>query len=219
MSPAIRCARNARLVAVTARPAAVVPLLAASWDWDLRSLARGVEEDTTWGVVRLSPIGASQVSRLGGGPAPFENYLEDAEAVVARYDASTITPERGAALLRYLERGGGVLLWIDPRPRPPAESPLTRALGLVWRFRGAHGRGQRRRNRAGGRTTKRLLGGTRPHWPHLKDLPPVEPLVALEAPGGTSSRSCWVASRGTPLLAKRSVGPCRPQRRGHLPTS
>src|SRR5258705_830827 len=47
-----------RLVAVSARPAKrTVPLLAASWDWDLRSLARGVEEDTTWGIVRLSPAG------------------------------------------------------------------------------------------------------------------------------------------------------------------
>jgi hypothetical protein len=176
-----------RLVAVNARPAKrSVPLLAASWDWDLRSLARGVEEDTTWGIVRMSPAGASQVSRLGGSSAPFENHLEDAEAVIVRYDATTITPERAAALMRYVERGGGVLLWIDPHPRPPADSPLTRAVGVAWRFSGQLGPVATAELAPGGRTHEiALLGGDAASaaatW---KDLPPVEPLLVLDPSGG-----------------------------------
>ena len=176
-----------RLVAVSARPAKrTVPLLAASWDWDLRSLARGVEEDTTWGVVRLSPAGSSQVSRPGSGPVSFEGYLEDAEAVVARYDATTITPERAAALMRYLERGGGLLLWIDPHPRAPAESPLTRAVNLPWRLWGQPvGPVATAELAPGGRTHEiaRLGGDAASAAATWKDLPPVEPLIAVDAPG------------------------------------
>jgi len=201
-----------RLVAVLARPAKrSVPLLAASWDWDLRSLARGVEEDTTWGIVRLSPSGTSQVSRLGGSPAPFENYLEDAEAVVARFDASTMTPERGAALMRYLERGGGVLLWVDPYPRPPVESPLTRAVGLAWRFWGQPlGPVATAELAPGGRTHEiALLGGDAASasatW---KDLPPVEPLVALDASGSPLQPIVLgrVSSGTFPLVLAGTVG-------------
>ncbi len=201
-----------RLVAVNARPAKrSVPLLAASWDWDLRSLARGVEEDTTWGIVRLSPAGSSQVARLGGGPSPFENQLEDAEAVVVRYDASTITQERATALLRYMERGGGVLLWIDPHPRPPADSPLTRALGLGWRFSGqSQGPVATAELAPAGRTHEiALLGGDAASasatW---KDLPPVEPLVALDPSGGPLQPLLLgrVGNGTIPLLLAGSVG-------------
>jgi hypothetical protein len=201
-----------RLVAVTARPAKrSVPLLSASWDWDLRSLARGVEEDTTWGIVRLSPSGASQVSRLGGPAGPFDSYLEDAEAVVVRYDASTITPERAAALMRYLERGGGVLLWIDPYPRPPVESPLTRAVGLAWRFWGQPvGPVATAELAPGGHTHEiALLGGDAASagatW---KDLPPVEPLVALDATGSPLQPVVLgrVSSGPVPLVLAGTVG-------------
>lgn len=202
-----------RLVAVDARPARrSVPLLATSWDWDLRSLARGVEEDTTWGVVRLSPLGSSQVTRFGGGPAAsFESFLEDAEAVVIRYDAATVTPERAAALMRYLERGGGVLLWIDPRLRAPADSPLTRAIRVVWRFWGEPlGPIAIAELAPAGKTHEiALLGGDASSAAAIwKDLPPVEPLVALDATGSPLQPVVLGrVSNGTlPLLLAGSVG-------------
>jgi hypothetical protein len=126
-----------RLVAVEARPwKRSVVILSTSWDWDLRSLARGVEEDTTIAVVRATPAGGSQVTRLHGGPASLETLLDGAEAAVLRYDAAIVTPERADILMRYLQRGGGLFLWIDPKPRVPQDSPLTRALALQWRFLG-----------------------------------------------------------------------------------
>jgi hypothetical protein len=128
---------KSRLVAVTVRPAKrLVPVLSAVWDWDLRSLSRGIQSDTAWSVVRLTPAGSAGAATAGGASASLASYLESAEAVVARYDARTMTPERAQALLRYLERGGGVLFWVDPEGRAPAESPLSRALGLTWRFWG-----------------------------------------------------------------------------------
>ena len=138
-----------RLVAVNARPAKrLVPLLASAWDWDLRSFARGVESDTSWAVLRLVPSGPSAVSALGGpgasGSAPaarsgtqsLAEVLRDANVVAVRYDYRALTPERSAEILRFLERGGGVLLWVDPSNRPPAEGPLTQALGISWRDTG-----------------------------------------------------------------------------------
>ena len=126
---------KARLIAISVRPAKrLVPVLAAAWDWDLRSLARGVQSDTAWSAVRLTPSGPGAVSSPGGSSAPLASHFENADAVVVRYDQRTVTPERAQALLRYLERGGGVLLWIDPEGRVPAENPLSRALGLTWRF-------------------------------------------------------------------------------------
>lgn len=172
-----------RLVAVDARPAKrPLPLLAASWDWDLRSLSRGIEEDTTWSVARLVPVGTSQVAGLGGSPTPFGGILEDAGAAIVRYDATTITPDRGAALMRYLNAGGGVLLWIDPNTRQPGDGPLTRALGLAWRFWGQPpGAVATIELAPAGRTHEiALLGGDASSaaatW---KDLPPIEPIVAL----------------------------------------
>ncbi|MFI5007519.1 MAG: hypothetical protein ACHQKZ_08760 [Solirubrobacterales bacterium] len=202
-----------RLVAVDARPARrSVPLLATSWDWDLRSLARGVEEDTTWGVVRITPAGPSQVARLGAGAsASFESFLEDAEAVVVRYDASTVTPDRAAALMRYLERGGGVLLWIDPRLQVPADSPLARAIHVVWRFWGEPlGPIATAELAPAGRTHEiALLGGDATSAAAIwKDLPPVEPLVALDATGSPLQPVVLgrIANGTLPLLLAGNVG-------------
>jgi hypothetical protein len=136
-----------RLVAVSARPAKrAVPLLASAWDWDLRSFSRGVEADTSWAVLRLVPSGSSGVVPLGvtgagggasaaahSGPQSLAPALRDANVAAVRYDSRTLTPERSAEILRFLERGGGVLFWADPLNRPPAESALTQALGLQWR--------------------------------------------------------------------------------------
>ena len=176
-----------RLVAVEARPwKRTVVVLSTAWDWDLRSLARGVEEDTTIAVVRVTPAGSSQVARLGGGAATLESLLEGAEAAVVRYDAVTMTPERADVLLRYLNRGGGVLLWIDPRPRAPLDSPLTRALGLQWRFLSQPiGPTATTDLAPAGRTHEvALLGrdaaGAATTW---KDLPPVEPIVMFGTAG------------------------------------
>jgi len=124
--PGDRITQNKRrLVALTARPAKhLVPILASSWDWDLRSLARGVEEDTSWAVRRLTP---------SSGMRPFSQELRDVDAAVVRYDARTLTPERSAEIMAFLARGGGVLFWTDPVSRPPAPDALSRALGLEWR--------------------------------------------------------------------------------------
>jgi hypothetical protein len=201
-----------RLVAVDARPARrSVPLLAGSWDWDLRSLVRGVEEDTTWGVVRVTPAGGSRVTRLGGAAVSFDALLEEAEAVVVRYDASTVTPERAASLMRYLERGGGVLFWIDPHVRSPADTPLTRALHVVLRFWGEPlGPVASAELAPAGRTHEiALLGGDAASaaaaW---KSLPPVEPLVALDAAGGPLQPVVIgrVSNATLPLVLAGSIG-------------
>lgn len=126
---------KSRLVAVEVRPAKrLVPVLAAAWDWDLRSLTRGVEADTAWEAVRLTPSGASAAQAPGTAALPLGAQLENASAVVARYDPRTLTPERADALLRYVQRGGGLLLWVDPEGHLPPETALSRALGLTWRF-------------------------------------------------------------------------------------
>ena len=175
-----------RLVAVEARPwKRTVVIVSSAWDWDLRSLARGVEEDTTIAVVRAIPAGGSQVTRLHGGPTSLASLLEEAEAAVVRYDATTITPERADALMRYLNRGGGLFLWIDPRPRVPADSPLTRALDLQWRFVGSLGPNATTDLAPAGRTHEvsllgRDAGGAATAW---KDLPPIEPIVAFGTTG------------------------------------
>lgn len=122
-----------RLVAVSARPPKRLFLLLASrWDWDLRSLARGVEEDSSWSVVWLRPTGAGDAAAPGGAAKPLAALLETADAVAARYDVRVMTPERSAALLRYVERGGGALLWVDPELPPPTHPPLAASLGLSW---------------------------------------------------------------------------------------
>ncbi len=122
-----------RLVAVAARPPKRLFLLLASrWDWDLRSLARGVEEDSAWSVVWLRPSGAGGAVATGGAPRSLASFLETADAVAARYDVRMMTPERSTAFLRYVERGGGALLWTDPEFAPPTVSPLATALAITW---------------------------------------------------------------------------------------
>jgi len=204
-----------RLVAVDARPAKqTVPVLAATWDWDLRSLARGVEEDTTWQVVRYSPSGSSQVLRFGpgaGGATSFENSLEDAEALVVRYDASVVSPDRASAILRYLDRGGGVLFWIDPATRPPADSPLTRALNVAWRLWSQPiGPSASPELTPAGRTHEiALLGGDAGTAGNVwKALPPVEPLVMLGTAGSplVPVLQGRVGNDVIPLLLAGSVG-------------
>ncbi|HZV90629.1 MAG TPA: vWA domain-containing protein [Candidatus Nitrosocosmicus sp.] len=176
-----------RLVAVLARPAKrTIPVLASSWDWDLRSLARGIEEDTTRAVVRLTPSGSAQATAPGGAPRPFSSWLEDAEAVAVRYDSGTMTQERADALMRFLARGGGVLLWIDPTPRPPVESALTRALSIQWRLFGQPlGPIASTELAPAGRTQDvALLSGDAASAASIwKDLPPVEPILSLGTAG------------------------------------
>ncbi len=186
--PGDRITQNKRrLVAVIARPAKrVVPLLAATWDWDLRSLARGVEEDTTWAAQRLAPSGTSAVAAPGAGPQSLGQALRDADVLVVRYDSRALTPERGAEILRFLARGGGVLLWTDPVNRPPGEGPLSRALGIGWRdLNRPTGQSAGLELTAAGRAHEiSLLGGDAATagatW---RALPPVQVPVVLTASG------------------------------------
>ncbi|HEY2924096.1 MAG TPA: hypothetical protein VGJ98_03950 [Candidatus Eisenbacteria bacterium] len=211
--PGDRITQNKRrLVAVTARPAKhVVPLLATAWDWDLRSLTRGVEEDTSWAVQRLAPSGPAGVVAPGGGAQSLSQALREADVAVVRFDSRALTQERGAELLRFLERGGGVLFWTDPVNRPPAEGPLTRALGLEWRdFNRATGPSAGVELTPAGRAHEiSLLGGDAATaiatW---RALPPVQVPVEL-AVKGDALASLLVARFGaetTPLLLAGRIG-------------
>lgn len=178
-----------RLIGIDVREARRrAPIVSASWDWDLRSFARGVEADTAWIAVRAAPVGRGEVAPLGGTPRSFASFLDGAEAVAIRYDSRVFTAERAADLARFVERGGGVLLWLDPEGRIPAETPFSRSLGLIWRFWGDVQREVTSAELApAGRTHQiSLLGGDAASaaaaW---RALPPVKPLVALGvAPGG-----------------------------------
>ncbi|HEX7078740.1 MAG TPA: vWA domain-containing protein [Candidatus Eisenbacteria bacterium] len=178
-----------RLIAIEVRPARRrVAMLAPAWDWDLRSLARGVEADTSWAVERLAPAGSDGATPLGASTASYASFLDGAEAAVVRYDARDITPERAAALERYLERGGGALLWIDPNGHAPPETPLGKALGLTWRFWGDDpGATATAELAPAGKTHDvTLLGGDAASAAAVwRDLPPVRPPVLLGAQGGT----------------------------------
>ena len=201
-----------RLVAVDARPAKrTIPVLASTWDWDLRSLARGIEEDTTRAVVRLLPSGSSQAAPPGGAPRSFASWLEDAEAVAVRYDSDTMTPERADMLMRYLARGGGALLWIDPTPRQPLESALTRALSLQWRLWGQPlGPIASTDLTPQGRTHEvALLNGDASSASAIwKDLPPVEPIVSLGTAGSPLQPIVLgrVGNDGIPVVLAGQVG-------------
>lgn len=213
-----------RLVAVNARPAKrLVPLLASAWDWDLRSFARGVESDTSWAVLRLVPSGPSAVSALGGPGAPgsapaarsgvqsLAEVLRDANVVAVRYDYRALTPERSAEILHVLNQGGGVLFWVDPSNRPPAEGPLTQALGISWRDTG--------RSVASGATLEltpagraheiTLLGGDAASatatW---RALPPVQVPLALNArePGLAPLLIVRSGTEATPVLLAGKIG-------------
>jgi len=122
-----------RLVAVHARASSRrLIVLASRLDWDTRSLMRGATEDTTWSVERVSPGPGGDVVAAGRARS-FATLLDGASAVAVRYDARTLSPERAAALRRYVERGGGVLFWIEPGGAPPADPTWQRLLGLAWR--------------------------------------------------------------------------------------
>jgi len=202
-----------RLIAIDVREARRrVPVISASWDWDLRSFARGVEADTAWATVRAVPAGASTVATAGGGTVPFASLLDGAEAVAIRYDARVFTPERAAELARFVDRGGGVLLWLDPDGRIPPETSFSRSLGLIWRFWGDERRELATADLSpAGRTHEvTLLGGDAASagiaW---RALPPVKPLVALGvSPGGSLAPILEgkVNDQTVPLLLAGRVG-------------
>jgi hypothetical protein len=201
-----------RLVAVMARPAKrTIPVLASSWDWDLRSLARGIEEDTTRAVVRLAPSGTAQAVASGSAPRSFASWLDDAEAVAVRYDSETMTPERADALMRFLGRGGGALLWIDPTPRPPVESALTRALSLQWRLFGQPlgPIASTELAPAGRAQDVALLSGDAASAASIwKDLPPVEPILSLGIAGSPLQPIVFgrVGNETIPIVLAGQVG-------------
>jgi hypothetical protein len=210
--PGDRITQNKRrLVAVTARPAKhALPLLASSWDWDLRSFTRGVEEDTSWAVSRLAPSGAGVVAP-GGGAQSFSQALREADVAAVRFDSRALPQERSVELLRFLERGGGVLFWTDPVNRPPAEGPLTRALGLEWRdFNRPAGPSSGVELTPAGRAHEiSLLGGdaatATAAW---RALPPIQVPVELTVKGDALA-PLLVARFGTettPLLLAGRVG-------------
>lgn len=201
-----------RLIAIDVREARRrVPIVAASWDWDIRSLARGLDSDTTWAAVRALPAGPSMVAPLGGAPVSFASLLDGAPAVVVRYDARVVTPERAAELQRYIERGGGVLLWLDTEGRLPAETPLSRSLGLIWRFWGdSPGQVATADLAPAGRTHQiSLLGGDAASaaatW---RALPPVKPVVALGVPAGPLAALLvgQINNQSVPLLVAGRIG-------------
>ncbi len=214
-----------RLVAVNARPSKrIVPLVASAWDWDLRAFSRGVESDTSWAVVRLMPSGPSAVAVVGvpagagtsgsaarAGNQSMSQALHDATVVAVRYDDRALTPERSAEILRFLERGGGVLFWVDPQDRPPAEGPLTQALGIQWRDAGRPVlSGAAVELAPAGRAHEiTLLGGdaatATATW---RSLPPVQvPLVlSPREPGLTPLLLVRSGTEATPVLLAGSVG-------------
>ena len=201
-----------RLIAIDGREARRrVPLVASSWDWDLRSLARGLESDTAWAAVRAVPAGPSMVAPLLGEPRSFAALLDGAPAVVVRYDARVVTPDRAAELARYVERGGGVLLWLDPEGRLPPETPFSRSLGLIWRFWGdSPGQIATADLAPAGRTHQiSLLGGDAASaastW---RALPPVKPVVALGVSAGSLAPLLvgQINNQPVPLLLAGRIG-------------
>ena len=202
-----------RLIAIDVRDARRrVPVVSASWDWDLRSLARGLEADTAWTAVRAGPASGGMLAPLGGSPASFASLLDGAKAVAIRYDARVFTADRAAELARFVERGGGVLLWLDPDGRIPSETPFSRSLGLAWRTWGDLVREVAIAELApAGRTHQvTLLGGDAASataaW---RALPPVKPLVALGVlPGSplTPLLQGKIDEQFVPLLLAGRVG-------------
>jgi hypothetical protein len=191
-----------RLLALSARPSKRQFLILTSrFDWDLRSLARGVLEDSAWSVVWLRPSGAADVVAPGEGPRPFSTRLETADAAAVRFDGRTISPERDAALLRFVERGGGALLWIDPDVGIPSGSTLVRSLGLALRSWTQANRGVTVDLEPAGRSHElTLLGGdaatAAAQW---ASLPPI--LVPVSLAAGRALTPLLVAQAG----AERAV--------------
>jgi hypothetical protein len=171
-----------RLIAVHARASSRrLVVLAGRWDWDLRSMARGAAEDTSWSIDRAAPGTGGDVV-VSGRARSLASVLDGASAVAVRYDARTLSPERATALLRFVERGGGVLFWIEPGGAPPADATWQRALGLAWRtWADAPGISATVEVAPAGRThAVALLGGDAASaaaaW---SAMPPVAPIIAL----------------------------------------
>ncbi|HEU4725353.1 MAG TPA: hypothetical protein VFU59_08655 [Candidatus Eisenbacteria bacterium] len=200
-----------RLIAVHARAATrQLAILASRWDWDLRSLARGAAEDTSWSVARFVPAAGRDVAPLAGAALSFDQVLERASAVAVRYDARALSPERAAALLRWVERGGGALLWIEPNGAPPPEGPLTRAVGIVWRnWADSPGVSASVELSPAGRTSEvALLGGDAASasaaW---SALPPVAPIIGIgHGPTLTPILLGRIGEESVPLLLTGRIG-------------
>jgi len=196
-------ANKQRLVAVHARASTrQLAIVASRWDWDLRSLARGATEDTSWSVARYRPTIGSDVATLDGVLISFDDVLKRASAVAVRYDARTLSPDRAATLAKYVERGGGVLLWIEPGGTLPPAGPITKALGVVWRrWADAPGITATVELAPAGRMSEvALLGGDAASasaaW---NALPPVAPIVGVEGASG----SLGAGAALTPILFGR----------------
>ncbi|HEU4335100.1 MAG TPA: hypothetical protein VFT32_11440 [Candidatus Eisenbacteria bacterium] len=199
-----------RLVAVHARASSRrLVVLAGRSDWDLRALVRGATEDTTWSAVRAAPAGGGDVL-VGGAARSFAQVIEGASAVVVRYDGRSMSAERSAALMRYVERGGGVLLWIEPGGAPPSDPAWQRALGLVWRnWADPPGVTASVELAPGGRTHEvALLGGDAASasaaW---SALPPIAPTIMLgHGPALTPILFARIGDERIPLLLAGRLG-------------
>ncbi|HET9951419.1 MAG TPA: hypothetical protein VFS09_06450 [Candidatus Eisenbacteria bacterium] len=199
-------ANKQRLVALHARASTrQLAIVASRWDWDLRSLARGATEDTSWSVARYRPSPVSDdVATLDGTRLSFDDALKRASAVAVRYDARTLPAGRAATLAKYVERGGGVLLWIEPGGTLPPEGPLSKALGVVWRrWADAPGIAATLELAPAGRMSEvALLGGDAASasaaW---NALPPVAPIVGVEGAHGSAAPGAGAAL--TPILYGR----------------
>jgi hypothetical protein len=187
-------ANKERLVALHARAATrQLAIVASRWDWDLRSLARGATEDTSWSVARYRPsVGNDDVAGLDGTRLSFDDALKRASAVAVRYDARTLPVGRSATLAKFVERGGGVLLWVEPGGTLPPEGALSKALGVVWRrWADQPGIAATVELAPAGRMNEvALLGGDASSASAVWNaLPPVAPILGVSAAGGVAGAS------------------------------
>jgi len=189
-----------------------VPLLATAWDWDLRSLSRGVEEDTSWAVQRLVPSGSAAVAvpGAGAGPQSMAQSLRDADVLVARYDSRALTPERSVEVCAFSSAAG--VCSSGPIRRTPSVAGSARpGVGLEWHdFNSPAGPSSGIELTPAGRAHEiSLLGGdaatATATW---RALPPVQVPVVLNVSGGALA-PLLVARFGTetvPLLLAGRVG-------------
>ena len=203
-------ANKERLVALHARAATrQLAIVASRWDWDLRSLARGATEDTSWSVARYRPsVGNDDVAGLDGTRLSFEEALKRASAVAVRYDARTLPVGRSATLAKFVERGGGVLLWVEPGGTLPPGGPLSKALGLVWRrWADQPGTAATVELAPAGRMNEvALLGGDASSASAVWNaLPPVAPIMGIGVVGvaGDAESAAGAGAGLTPILYGR----------------